>query len=145
MRRYVLIACGFLLLALGAVGIVIPVLPTTPFVLLAAGCFSASSPKAYRFLTRNRFFGPYIEHYKAGGGISKAAKARGIIVLWVLLTVSAVLADKLWLYLLLSAVGIGVTLHLLTIKTRLPASPVLPCDEKTNNQRNIGTRENRRQ
>ena len=107
MRRYVLIACGFLLLALGAVGIVIPVLPTTPFVLLAAGCFSASSPKSYRFLTRNRFFGPYIEHYKAGGGISKAAKARGIIVLWVLLTVSAVLADKLWLYLLLSAVALA--------------------------------------
>ena len=60
LKKYVLIACGFLLLALGAVGIVIPVVPTTPFVLLAAGCFSASSPKAYQFLLRSRFFGPYI-------------------------------------------------------------------------------------
>ena len=138
MKRYILIACGVALLALGAVGIVIPVLPTTPFVLLAAGCFSASSPKAYRFLVRNRFFGPYIAHYRSGGGISRAAKARGIIVLWLLLIVSAVLADKLWLYLLLSAVGIGVTLHLLLIKTRQPENPVLPCDEKPKNPGNNG-------
>ena len=65
-------------------------------------------------------------------------------MLWVLLTVSAVLADKLWLYLLLSAVGIGVTLHLLMIKTRQPASPVLPCDEKTNSQKDSGSRKNKR-
>ena len=103
---------------LGAVGIIIPVLPTTPFVLLAAGCFSASSPKVYRFLLRSRFFGPYIDHYKNGGGISKAAKARGIITLWVLLGISAVFVKTPWVYLLLGTVGAGVTLHLLLIKTR---------------------------
>lgn len=128
MKRYILIACGCILLALGAVGIVIPVLPTTPFVLLAAACFSASSPKAYQLLLRNRFFGPYIAHYRCGGGITIAAKARGIIVLWVLLTVSAVLLDKLWLYLLLGTVGAGVTLHLLLIKTR----PSAACGESEN-------------
>lgn len=122
MRRYMLIACGCILLALGAVGIIIPVLPTTPFVLLAAGCFSASSPRAYQFLLRNRFFGPYIAHYRSGGGITRAAKARGIIVLWVLLTVSAVAVGKLWVIAVLAAVGIGVTLHLLLIKTR-PKEP----------------------
>ncbi len=118
LKKYVLIACGFLLLALGAVGIVIPVVPTTPFVLLAAGCFSASSPKAYQFLLRSRFFGPYIEHYRNGGGITKAAKARGIITLWVLLGISAVFVKTFWVYLVLGAVGVGVTLHLLLIKTR---------------------------
>jgi uncharacterized membrane protein YbaN (DUF454 family) len=118
MKRILLIVCGSISLALGAVGVIIPVLPTTPFVLLAAGCFSASSPKAYRFLLRSRFFGPYIEHYRNGGGISKAAKARGIIVLWVLLTVSGIVVGKLWLVPVLAAVGIGVTLHLLLIKTK---------------------------
>ncbi len=106
------------MLALAAVGVVIPVLPTTPFVLLAAGCFSASSPKAYQMLLRSRFFGPYIEHYRNGGGVTKAAKMRGIILLWVLLGVSAVFVEKPWIYLLLGVVGAGVTLHLLLIKTR---------------------------
>ncbi len=118
MKRYILMTCGCLLLALGAVGVVIPVLPTTPFVLLAAGCFSASSPRAYQMLLRSRFFGPYIEHYRNGGGVPKAAKVRGIIVLWILLGISAVFVEKPWVYLLLGAVGIGVTLHLMLIKTR---------------------------
>ena len=118
MKRIVLIVCGVLCLMLGAVGIIVPVLPTTPFVLLAAGCFSASSPKAYQMLCRNRFFGPYIDHYKNGGGITRAAKTRGIIVLWVLLIISATAVWKLWLVPVLGAVGIGVTLHLLLIKTR---------------------------
>lgn len=122
MKIYVLIACGFFLLALGAAGIVIPVLPTTPFVLLAAACFSASSPRTYRMLLRSRFFGPYIEHYRNGGGITKTAKARGIVVLWVLLGLSAVFVAEHWAYVLLGAVGVGVTLHLLLIKTK-PSAP----------------------
>jgi uncharacterized membrane protein YbaN (DUF454 family) len=123
MKRYVLITCGVLLLALGAVGIVIPVLPTTPFVLLAAGCFSASSPRLYRLLLRNRFFAPYIEHYRNGGGITRVAKVRAIVVLWVLLVVSGVAVGRLWLVPVLAAVGVGVTLHLLLIKTRSGETP----------------------
>ncbi len=126
MRKYVLIVCGWLLLSLAAVGIAIPVLPTTPFVLLAAGCFSASSPKTYRLLLRSRFFGSYIEHYKNGGGVPKAAKVRAIIMLWLLLGISAVFVKAMWIYLLLGAVGAGVTLHLLLIKTR-PPQPTEPC------------------
>ncbi len=118
MKRLVLIVCGGICLALGAVGIIVPVLPTTPFVLLAAGCFSAGSPRAYQMLCRNRLFGPYIEHYKNGGGITQAARVRGIIMLWVLLIISAVAVWKLWLVPVLGAVGIGVTLHLMLIKTR---------------------------
>ena len=129
MKRYVLIVSGWLLLSLAAVGIAIPVLPTTPFVLLAAGCFSASSPKAYQMLLRSRYFGPYVEHYRNGGGITKAAKARGIITLWVLLGVSAVFMKSPWVYLVLGAVGVGVTLHLLLIKTRPAKESVRVADE----------------
>ena len=134
MKKYVLVACGGILLAMGAVGIIIPVLPTTPFVLLAAGCFSASSPKAYQFLLRSRFFGPYIEHYKNGGGISKAAKARGIITLWVLLGISAVFVKTPWVYLLLGTVGAGVTLHLMLIKTRPKEQRLVDAGNETQTQ-----------
>ncbi|HML49270.1 MAG TPA: YbaN family protein [Clostridia bacterium] len=106
MKRYILIACGCALLVLGAVGSLLPVLPTTPFVLLAATCFSASSPRAYRLLMRSRFFAPYIEHYQTGGGIGKAAKVRGIVVLWAMLGISAIASRKLWL------------VHLLMIKSK---------------------------
>ena len=118
MKKHVLLVCGWLLVALGAVGIVLPLLPTTPFLLLAAICFSASSHRAYRFLLRNRMFGPYIEHYRTGRGVSVAAKVRAIIFLWTLLIISAVFIAKLWVILVLAAVGIGVTLHLLLLKTR---------------------------
>ena len=120
MKKRLLFLCGWVLIGLGAIGVVLPILPTTPFVLLAAICFSSSSEQAYRFLLKSRVFGPYIENYKTKRGISPAEKARAIIVLWVMLAVSATLMRRLWLILLLAAVGIGVTVHLLMLKTRRP-------------------------
>lgn len=106
------------MLAVGAVGVLVPILPTTPFVLLAASCFAASSPKAYTYLLRSRLFGPYVEHYRKHCGISTSAKIRGIAALWILLGISAVFVRESWVYILLGAVGIGVTAHLLLIPTR---------------------------
>jgi len=118
MKRRVLMVCGCLLVAVGAVGIVLPLLPTTPFLLLAAICFSTSSQRAYHFLLRSRHFGPYIEHYRTGRGVSVAAKVRAIVFLWAVLIISAVFIAKLWVILVLAVVGIGVTIHLLMLKTR---------------------------
>ncbi len=118
MKKTLLLISGWLLVAVAAVGVILPVLPTTPFVLLAACCFSLSSERLYRFLLNNRFFGPYIENYKTKQGVSAAHKARAIVTLWVLLILSAVIARILWLTLLLAAVGIGVTIHLLLMKTK---------------------------
>lgn len=130
MKKAVLIICGWLLVALGALGMVLPLLPTTPFMLLAAICFSASSPKANRFLMRNRFFGPYIIHYRTGQGVSVAAKVRAIALLWALLILSAVIISKLWVIKLLAAVGIGVTIHLLLLKTRQRAQTKAAIDQQ---------------
>lgn len=118
MRRIVLLTGGWLLLALGAVGVFVPVLPTTPFVLLASGCFSCASPRLYQVLARSRFFGPYIENYCTKQGVPRAAKIRGIIAVWALLLISMVATGKLWVTLLLLAVGAAVTAHLLLLKTR---------------------------
>ena len=109
---------GFILLGLGAVGVAIPVMPTTPFVLLAAICFSASNKKSYAWLQRNRFFGPYIENYRTRQGISKSLKIASICFVWTGLTISMIRLQTTWVYYVLAIVGIGVTVHLLLIKTK---------------------------
>jgi len=100
------------------VGVALPVMPTTPFVLLAAICFSAGNDKFTEWLQKNRVFGPYIENYRNKRGISIWHKIGSIAFLWTGLVVSMAVVRELWIYLTLSAVGIGVTIHLLLIKTK---------------------------
>jgi uncharacterized membrane protein YbaN (DUF454 family) len=116
--KVLMICAGFLLLALGAVGVFVPVLPTTPFVLLAAACFGSASPKLYKWLAGTRFFGPFIENYKKKNGVPTRTKAFALCFLWPLLILSMVLTRKLWVILLLTLVGAAVTAHILLIKTR---------------------------
>ena len=117
-KNLLLSAAGFVLLGVGAVGVALPVLPTTPFVLLAAICFSAGNSKISGWLQRSRIFGPYIENYRNKQGISKALKISSIIFVWKGLAVSIIITQKLWLSILLTAIGTGVTIHLLCIKTK---------------------------
>lgn len=118
MRRVLLLVAGWLLLILGGIGVLLPVLPTTPFVLVAAGCFSCASPRLYGLLLRSRLFGPYVENYRTKQGVPMAAKVRGIAVLWLLLTVSMISMRKSWMTVLLLVVGAAVTAHLLLLKTK---------------------------
>ena len=117
-KKAFLIAAGFLLLGLGAVGVVLPVLPTTPFILLAATCFSMSSERFYNWLINNRVFGPYIENYRTKQGISILHKAGSIAFLWTGLFVSMIITRTIWLYILLGIIGVCVTIHILLIKTK---------------------------
>lgn len=118
MKRTLLLIAGWALLVLGSIGALVPVLPTTPFVLVAAGCFSCTSPRLYGYLSRSRLFGPYIENYRTKQGVPMGVKLRAIIMLWALLIVSMLSMQKLWLTLLLLTVGTAVTAHLLLIKTK---------------------------
>ena len=117
-KNIVLTILGFIFLGLGAVGIILPVLPTTPFVLLAAICFSAGNNRLAGWLRQNRIFGSYIENYRTKQGIELKLKVFSIIFLWVGLGVSIFLTQTLWLTVGLVVVGIGVTIHLLHIKTK---------------------------
>ena len=117
-KNLILTILGFLSLGLGAVGVVLPVLPTTPFVLLAAFCFYASNRKIHDWLKRNRIFGQYIENYRTKQGIKLSLKIGSIIFLWAGLSVSMIVVRTMWVYILLTAVGVGVTIHLLLIKTK---------------------------
>ncbi len=121
MRRIVLLVLGFGALALGGVGLVLPVLPTTPFVLCAAGCFASSSPKLYQKLANARYFGEYIQNYKNKTGIGPAARWGGIAFLWAALILSGVIAGRPLMWGILLVVGAAVSIHILTIRRRMPA------------------------
>ncbi len=119
-RRGLLVAAGVLFVGLGMVGVVLPVLPTTPFLLLAAACFLRSSGRLYRWLYGNRVFGEYLRRYRDGEGLPLASKITTLVLLWATLAVSAfagVPPRLWWVRLLLLVVGIGVTIHILRIKT----------------------------
>ena len=117
-KNLFLIAFGFISLAIGAVGAAIPVLPTTPFVLLSAVCFSAGSKKLDEWLRRNRLFGPYIENYRTRQGVSRRRKIASIAFLWIGLIISMAIVRTVIFYIILGIVGAGVTAHLLMIKSK---------------------------
>ena len=115
--RILLTTLGFLSLALGIVGIVLPILPTTPFLLLASFLFYKGSKRMHDWLENNRFFGGYIRNYRKYHAIKRRTKIVSIALLWITLGVSAHLVINLYIHILLTLVGIGVTIHLLRIKT----------------------------
>jgi uncharacterized membrane protein YbaN (DUF454 family) len=118
MKRIALNILGFLALGLGAVGIFLPVLPTTPFVLCAAGCFSVANPALYRKLASSRYFGEYIRNYREKTGVSRAARASGLIFLWSMLLISALVFRRPLMWAILGTVGVAVSIHILTIRRR---------------------------
>ncbi len=122
MKRRVLLVLGFLSLALGAVGLALPVVPTVPFVLAAAACFAVSSPKRYVWLRNSRYFGEYVRGYAERKGISPRARNRALVLLWASLAgsalISGVLLHLLFMPFVLAVVGIGVTVHLVKMTVR---------------------------
>ena len=116
--KWLLLAAGTLSLAIGIVGIFLPLLPTTPFVLLAAILYARSSKRFYNWLLYNRLFGRYIRYYLDGKGIPLLAKAISISLLWITLGTSAIFFVSMALIrIILLLVGIGVSIHILIIPT----------------------------
>lgn len=118
MKRILLLTAGSICLLLGGIGVFLPLLPTTPFVLLAAICFSYSNDKAYQWLLKNRTFGPYIENYKTGCGVPRRTKIRALCWLWATMALCIFLVSPLYLRILLACIATGVSIHLLSIKTQ---------------------------
>lgn len=116
--RALLVSAGFVSVALGVVGIFLPLLPTTPFLLLAAACFARSSPRFYRWLTSHPRLGPWIRDYLDGRGIPLKAKCWAIGLLWSSIGFSAWVVDILWVRLVLLACALLVTLYILRQPTR---------------------------
>lgn len=124
MTRLVLLATGWLAVGLGALGIVLPLLPTTPFVLLAAVCFARSSRRSHRWLLASPLLGPTLADWQAGRGITVAAKVTALALLWPGIGLSAGFAVPgaagRWL---LVAIALAVTVLLLRLPTARLRSP----------------------
>jgi uncharacterized membrane protein YbaN (DUF454 family) len=121
-ERLMLIVIGWLSVTLGVIGIFLPVLPTTPFLLLAAACFARSSPRFYSWLINHRYLGPYLRLYMSGKGIPRKAKIGIVVVLWLTILPSALLVVPwLWLTILLLLIAAAVTIYI----ARLPEPVVV--------------------
>lgn len=88
--KTLLVGIGCLALVLGGIGVFLPVLPTTPFVLLAAACFARSSPRFYQFLMRNKYLGPYLRAWRLERRIPLKAKLLATFMILVTLIPSAI-------------------------------------------------------
>ena len=118
--RIILLVCGILCIVLSVVGMVLPVLPTTPFLLLASYLFARSSTRFNEWLLSNRLFGTYIRNYRAGRGITLAHKITAITFLWLTIAYAIYAVPLWWVRLLLAVIALGVTLHLLRVRTYKP-------------------------
>lgn len=112
MRRPLLVAGGFVFLGIGAIGVVLPLLPTTPFLLLAAACFLRGSPRWHAWLLENRVFGKYLRGYLETGQVPRRTKVGALVVLWTTLGVSIILTRTWYVTLALLVVGAAVSVHI---------------------------------
>ena len=114
--RWTLLVSGFLAIALGILGIFLPVLPTVPFLLLALACFARSSERFYYWLIDHTHFGPIIRPYINGKGMTRASKIKAISLVWASISLSAFyLVEIDWVRGLLLLICCGVTLYLIKL------------------------------
>lgn len=118
--KALLVVCGTICVGLGILGIFLPLMPTTVFLLLAAACYSRSSERFHRRLVEHRWLGAYIRQSR---GMTPRQKAVTLALLWVTLGTTMIWTARApWLRLLLVAVGVGVTLHVARLPVFQPAA-----------------------
>jgi hypothetical protein len=116
-KKAVLIAAGSLCLALAVLGVFLPLLPATPFLLLASACYVRSSERLHRWLMGNRVLGTYIRNFQERRGIPLRAKLVTVFLLWLSLLYSIYRLDLPLLELLLLAMGLTSSALILRMKT----------------------------
>jgi uncharacterized membrane protein YbaN (DUF454 family) len=105
--RFLLIAAGTVFLILGVIGIFVPGLPTTPFLLLTAGLYLRSSDRLYQKLIRNPYVGKYITQWQATRRLSLKTKITSIILMWAMILISVLfVVDSLVLHLIIAGAGL---------------------------------------
>jgi hypothetical protein len=116
--KALLIVGGTLCVALGVLGIFLPLLPTTVFLLMAAACYARSSDRFYQRLINHRYLGSYIRNHREGRGMTRAQKGSTLALLWAGIGATMIwTVDTWWLRALLLLIAISVSVHVV----RLPA------------------------
>jgi len=114
-----LLFAGTISLGLGLFGIFVPVLPTTPFLLLSAACYARGSQRFYCWLINNRLFGAYILSYREGRGLPLKVRAFTITMLWLTIGLTVVIfVDSVWIRVLLLAIAAAVTVHVALLRPK---------------------------
>ena len=125
MKKFLFIGLGFFFVALGVIGIFLPLLPTTVFLIIASYFFMKSSPELNEKLMNNKYLGEYIRNYKEKGGMSLKSKISSIGLLWLSIFISGYfLTDSLIIHIILLIVAVGVTIHIASLKNLSTQSAV---------------------
>lgn len=116
LKKGLFVVAGTVSLGLGFVGIVLPVLPTTPFLLLSAACYYKGSERLHRWMLNNRLFGDYLRNYKEGKGIRPRTKIFTLILLWSVISFSALfMLNNVIIQIILFATAIGASTHIIAL------------------------------
>jgi hypothetical protein len=119
LKRYTFITLGTIFVVIGVIGIFVPVLPTTPFLLLAAFFYLRGSKRFYDWLMNNKVCGSYIKNYIEGRGMPLRVKIFTIALLWTGIGISIWLTyPNLIVLIILLVVAVGVTIHIALLKSR---------------------------
>ena len=126
-RRALLASLGVFFVAVGIIGAILPLIPTTFPLLIAAALFARSSPRLERWLLGHRILGPYIRDYQNGRGMTRAHKTWTLAMLWIGIGVSAWFSrEAIAALIVLGVVLFGVTIHILTVKTAAASADSAP-------------------
>lgn len=117
-KKGILLSIGTISVVLGIIGIIIPLIPTTPLLLLGAACWFRTSKKLHHWLVNNKWLGPYIKQYQDGLGIPLKTKLFVITIMWISISFSAILIVPIfWVKILLFLVAGCITCYISSIKT----------------------------
>ena len=115
--RYLYILFGTLCLVMGLIGVFLPVLPTTPLLLLTAFCYYRGSDRLYEWLMSHPYLDTHIKRFREHRIIPRKAKAYILTMLWASLLFCAYILTPVWLKCLMIAIAIGVTWHILSYRS----------------------------
>ncbi len=118
MMRGVYIVVGTIALVIGAIGLFLPVIPTTPLVILAAACYYRGSDRLHNWILSSRWFGETVKNYQEGRGLTRDTKVRAISMMWAMILISAwFFVSNLFVRVAIICVAIGVTVYLVRLPT----------------------------
>ena len=118
LSKLALILAGSVFVVLGTIGIFLPLLPTTPFLLLAAACYFRSSERFYNWLMNNKWLGNYIKDYREKKSVPLKIKVTTLSILWLAIGYSVFFVVNIFLLkVVLILIAVGVTIHIVSLRT----------------------------
>ncbi len=112
--KFLLLWCGHLLVFIGVIGIFVPVLPTTPFILIASACYARSSDKFHRALYESKLFGGMLKNWQDTRSIAPRAKVIAVATIWIGIAISFSFITTRWVELVLLGIGAFISLFIIT-------------------------------